>query len=88
MDPFPYSSTENGSWASPLSSNGFESYLASGLGLLPGLQPLALGAPVAPGLISEQQLSDWMTWNPATEGLGVSITGLEGGGIHCWPSAA
>ena len=58
--------------------SGFASYLANGVGLLPGLEPLALGSSLMPGVISEQQLAQWST---GLEGSGALITGLEEKGV-------
>lgn len=64
---------------------GFESYLATGVGLTPELGALALGAPITPGVISENQLFDW---GRATDPqAGVSITGLPEEGIGVFGSA-
>ena len=40
----------------PPQTYGFEIYLASGAGLLPGLEGMALGGPVGAALLSEEQL--------------------------------
>ncbi|MFM7732670.1 MAG: hypothetical protein ACKO6F_04250, partial [Cyanobium sp.] len=57
---------------------GLEDYLASGVGLLPGLEATALGGALPMGVISEQQLEAWST---ASGSQAVSITGLP------WDSA-
>ena len=65
---------------------GFENYLATGVGLTQQeLGALALGAPITPGVISENQLFDW---GKATDPqAGVSITGLQEEGIGVFGSA-
>jgi RHS repeat-associated protein len=62
-------------------SSALDSYLASGAGLLPGLEDLALGGGTAATLISEAQLLDWSKASGTSSGA--SITGLSGdGGIQ------
>ena len=59
-------------------SGSWESYLATGAGLLPDGRSLALGGNTGAALISEQQLFDWSQASGTSSGA--SITGLPGDG--------
>ena len=80
MDPNPSPSPLVPSLLNPLPTSGaygFESYLATGIGLSPELEALAPGGPVGAG-ISEGQITAWMAG--AGSGGGLDITGFSGGG--------